>query len=208
MSNQISGTAGAGGEKAKLSGVRLLATVALPAILGVALAWQITNRWLALQVEEGPDGNSMALVTPVNTFPNAFPLRKTQAGNGSLLQAIYRDSIPVEQTWLDWKGTVSPSADKRQLVVLTFQNRATLQQLESWYQKKLGANFSQTKAWPVAGGKEAPAWMRRVESHSQAEAITFHQELPHRARGVLILPGSAGQGSEIKLYDYMESPGQ
>jgi hypothetical protein len=132
------------------------------------------------------------------------PLR----GNDSLLQVLYHNSTPVQTTWLDWKGR-PPANGKRQLVVLTFQSPTTLQQLGSWYQKKLGANFSQTKGWRVAGDKEAAGWVRRVEPGSQPEAISFRQELPHRIRGVLLLPGGgARQGSEIKLYDYMENPGQ
>jgi hypothetical protein len=133
------------------------------------------------------------------------PLR----GNESLLQVVYHDSTPLQATWLDGKGTLASSSNgKWQLVVLTFQSRTSLQQLESWYQKKLGANFGQTSGWLVAGDKEALSWIRRVEPHSQPEAIAFRQELPHRIRDVLLLPGGAGQGSEIKLYDYMESAGQ
>jgi hypothetical protein len=184
-------------EKPKSGVLSLLVAIGLPAILGVLLAWQVLNRWVALEVEESPDGNSVALRTPMGMF--------SLRGNESLLQAAYSDAMPLQTTWLDWR---TPSSNgKSQLVVLTFQSRTTPQQLESWYQKKLGASFSQSKGWSPTGN-EASTWMRRVESHSQAEAITFRQELPHRARGVLILPGSAGQGSEIKLYDYMESPGQ
>jgi hypothetical protein len=201
MSTQISGTAGTVAEKPKSGALRLFAAMGLPAILGVLLAWQVMNRWVALEVEEGPDGSSAALRTPMGMVP----LR----GNESLLQVVYRDSTPLQATWLDWTGTSTSSSNgKRQLVVLTFQSRTTLQQLESWYQKKLGANFSQTKGWLVAGNKEASSWVRRVEPRSQPEAISFRQELPHRVRGVLLLPGGPGQGSEIKLYDYMESPGQ
>jgi hypothetical protein len=200
MSTQISGSAGAVVEKPKFGALSLFAVVGLPAILGVLLAWEVMNRWVALEVEEGPNGNSAALRTPMGMVP----LR----GNDSLLQVLYHDSTPVQTTWLDWKGT-SPANGKRQLVVLTFQSPTTLQQLGSWYQKKLGANFSQTKGWRVAGDKEASSWVRRVEPGSQPEAISFRQELPHRIRGVLLLPGGeAGQGSEIKLYDYMENPGQ
>ncbi|PYU01259.1 MAG: hypothetical protein DMG38_04380 [Acidobacteria bacterium] len=202
MFTQISGTAGTVGEKPKSGALALLAVMGLPAILGVLLAWRVLNRWVALEVEEGPDGSSAALRTPMGMVP----LR----GNESLLKVVYRDSTPLQATWLDWKGTSASSSNgKRQLVVLTFQSRTTLQRLESWYQKKLGANFSQTKGWLVAGGKEASSWVRRVEPRSQPEGISFRQELSHRIRGVLILPGGgAGQGSEIKLYDYMESPGQ
>jgi hypothetical protein len=176
----------------------LLAVIGLSAILGVLLAWQAMNRWVALEVEESPNGNFVGLRTPMGMFP----LR----GNEPLLQAVYRDVTPLQTTWLDWRGTsLSSSNGKSQLVVLTFQSRTTPQQLESWYQKKLGASFSQSKGWtPTENG--ASAWVRRVESHSWPEAISFRQELPHRVRGVLILPGSVG--SEIKLYDYMESRSQ
>lgn len=201
MSTQIPGTAGTVAEKPKLGALSLFAIVGLPAILGVLLAWQAINRWVALEVEESPDGNSVALRTPMGMIP----LR----GNESLLQVVYHDSTPLQAVWLDWKGEpASSSKGKRQLVVLAFQSRTALQQLESWYQKKLGANFTQTRGWLLAGDKETADWMRRVEPRSQPEAIAFRQELPHRVRGVLLLPGGAGQGSEIKLYDYMESPGQ
>jgi hypothetical protein len=201
----ISETTGTVPEKPKLAALTLFAIVGLPAVLGVLLAWQVMNRWIALEVEEGPDGNSVALRTPMGMLA----LRKDRAGNESLLQAVHSDSTPREVMWLDWKdGPASSSNGKRQLVVLAFQSHTPLQQLESWYQEKLGANFKRMKGWLVAGDKETSSWMRRVEPRSQPDACAFRQELPHRARGVLLLPGGAGQDSEIKLYDYMEGPEQ
>jgi hypothetical protein len=191
------------GEERKPRALGLFLVISIAVTLGIVLASQVVSRWLALEVEEGPDGASAILLSPLGKFA----LRKTSSGNKSLLLVIYPGSKPEEQASLDWIG--GPGArtrNRRQLTVLTYQTGTSLEQIASWYQQELGPNFGRTKGWSVAPSDETSGWMRRVESGPRPEAITFHQELAHRARGVLILPGSAGQGSEIKLYDYMESP--
>lgn len=202
MSTHVSGSIEAKGEwpKTRLIGWFLL--IGLPVILGIFVASRVVNRRLALEVEEGPDGSSVALLSPFG----AFSLRKTQEGNQSLLLYVYPASIRQEQAWLDWPG--GNATPRRQLALLTYRSTASLEQLDSWFREKLGTGFGRNKGWPVARGEETPTWMRRVENRPRPEAITFHQELPHRIKGVLLLPESEGQGSEIKLYDYMENPGQ
>jgi|SRR5271163_3052092 len=200
MATHISRSAIAEGGRPKPRAFGLLLLIVLAVVLGILLASQVVNRWLAFEVEEGSDGNSATLLSPLGKFPFR--------GNRSLLLSVYPGSKPKEQASLDWTdGPETSTKSRRQLTVLAFQTGASLEQISAWYQKELGPNFKQDKGWTPTGNG-ASTWMRRVESDSQAEAITFRQELPHRARGVLILPGSAAQGSEIKVYDYMESPGQ
>lgn len=201
MATHISGSAIAEGERPKSRALGLLFLIVVAVILGILLASQVVNRWLTFEVEEGPDGNSAALLSPLGKF--------SFRGNRSLLLSVYPNSTPKEQASLDWTdGPETSAKGRRQLIVLTFQSAASLEQISSWYKKELGSGFSQSKSWTTMGNEEVSTWIRRVESHSQPEAISFRQELPHRTRGVLLLSGrGVGQGSEIKLYDYMESPG-
>jgi hypothetical protein len=156
----------------------LFVVTSFAVILGILLTSQIVNRWLAFEVEEGPDGSSVALLSPIGKFP----LRKTPAGNRSLLVAIYPDSNLKEEASLDWtERPGTPAKSRRQLTVLTYQTGASLEQLDSWYQEKLGGIFGRNKDWTAAGNEETADWMRRVESHSQPEAITFRQELQHES---------------------------
>jgi len=204
MVNQIPEKVGTADEKSRSRVLGALVTLCVPLILGILLAWQVANRFLALQVEEGTDGNSVVLLSPAGTIP----LRKTKVGDESLLQAIYPGSIPLEQTWIDWKATTgSPAPVGQQLVVLKFRSGTAIQQLENWYQEKLGTKFSHTRGWSVGEDENTAAWKRRVESHTLPEAITFHEELLHRSRGIILLQGAEGQSSEIDLYDYMASSG-
>jgi len=176
-------------------------TAGITVLLGIALALFVVNRWLAFEVEEGPGGNSVTLLSPLGKFP--------VRGNRSLLLSVYPDSKLIEQTTLDWMdGSETSTKSRRQLTVLACQTGASLKQISSWYQKELGSGFRQSNGWTTEESEKASSWLHRVEPRSQPQAIIFRQELPHRVRGVLILPESAGQGSKIKLYDYMESPGQ
>lgn len=200
MATHISGNAIVECDKSKPSAFGLLLVMVLAAALGILIASQVVNRSLTFEVEEGSDGDSATLLSPLGKF--------SFRGNRSLLLSIYPDSTPKEQASLDWTdGSETLVKDRRQLTVLTFHALASLEQTSSWYQKELGPGFRRSERW-TTGDEETSTWMHRVESHSQPEAITFRQDLRHRVRGVLMLPGSAGQGTEIKLYDYMESPGR
>jgi len=204
MSTQISGSTITEGGRPKPRTLGMFLITGLAGILGILFASQVVNRWLAFEVEEGPDGSSVALLSPFGMFP----LRNTPGGNKSLLFFAYPDSARQEQAWLDWTaGPGTPATSRRQLALLTYRTGASLTQLDSWYQKKLGS-FARSKSWPVAEKEESSTWMHRVESGVRPEGITFHQDLSHRSRGVLLLPGPGGQGSQIKLYDYMETSGQ
>lgn len=202
MATQTSGSTIVEDEKPRA--FELFLILGFVVILSILLALQVVNRWLAFELEEGPDGSSATLLSPIGTFP----LRRTPAGNFSLLLAVYPDSKPEEQAALDWTDGPGATTKRQQLTILTYQTGAPVEQLDSWYQKRLGSSFARSKGWPVAGNEKSSTWMHRIESRPQPEAITFRQELPHRARGILICPAVAGQVAQIRLYDYMEAPAQ